>query len=150
MGSLGSNFHDESGELTESGRRVRIQDKRWQRFGRSRMDGKDRRFFQVMSCWFGQSLNRPVHPESIHALACFDTRSVRQVSFFFLRWISCSTTWTNPVLPIPLASSIYNKQLVILYARRVNSLVLVCSLSSHRHSYIDLIRGFSSRFIDSK
>jgi hypothetical protein len=32
-------------------------------------------------------------------------------------------------------------------ARRVNSLVLVCSLSSHRHSYIHLI--FSSRFIDS-
>ena len=32
-------------------------------------------------------------------------------------------------------------------ARRVNSLVLVCSLSSHRHSYIPLI--FSSRFIDS-
>jgi hypothetical protein len=41
---------------------------------------------------------------------------------------SCSTT--NPV-----------------YVRRVNSLVLVCSLSSHRHSYIHLI--FSSRFIDS-
>ncbi len=31
--------------------------------------------------------------------------------------------------------------------RRVNSLALVCSLSSHRHSYIGLI--FSSRFIDS-
>jgi hypothetical protein len=28
-----------------------------------------------------------------------------------------------------------------------NSLVLVCSLSSHRHSYIDFI--FTSRFIDS-
>ena len=33
------------------------------------------------------------------------------------------------------------------YARSVNSLLLVCSLSSHRHSYIHLI--FSSRFIDS-
>jgi hypothetical protein len=34
-----------------------------------------------------------------------------------------------------------------VYARRVNSLLLVCSLSSHRHSYIPLI--FGSRFIDS-
>ncbi len=34
-----------------------------------------------------------------------------------------------------------------VYTRRVNSLFLVCSLSSHRHSYIGLI--FSSRFIDS-
>ena len=34
-----------------------------------------------------------------------------------------------------------------VYARRVNSLVLVCSLSSHRHSYIHLIS--SSHFIDS-
>jgi hypothetical protein len=42
----------------------------------------------------------------------------------------CSSSLTNPV-----------------YERRVNSLVLVCSLSSHRHSYIGLI--FSSRFIDS-
>jgi hypothetical protein len=32
-----------------------------------------------------------------------------------------------------------------VYARRVNSLVLDCSLSSHRHSYIHLI--FSFRFI---
>ena len=31
--------------------------------------------------------------------------------------------------------------------RRVNSLVLVCSLSSHRHSYISFV--FKSRFIDS-
>ena len=42
----------------------------------------------------------------------------------------CSSSKTNPV-----------------YARRVNSLLLVCSLSSHRHSYIPLI--FGSRFIDS-
>ena len=41
-------------------------------------------------------------------------------------------------VPVPRAT---------VYARRVNSLVLVCSLSSHRHSYIGLI--FSSRFIDS-
>ncbi len=34
-----------------------------------------------------------------------------------------------------------------VYGRRVNSFVLVCSLSSHRHSYIPLI--FGSRFIDS-
>jgi hypothetical protein len=34
-----------------------------------------------------------------------------------------------------------------VYARRINSLLLVCSLSSHRHSYIPLI--FGSRFIDS-
>ncbi len=34
-----------------------------------------------------------------------------------------------------------------VYGRRVNLFVLVCSLSSHRHSYIPLI--FSSRFIDS-
>jgi hypothetical protein len=33
-----------------------------------------------------------------------------------------------------------------VYTRRVNSLFLVCSLSSHRHSCIHLI--FSSRFID--
>jgi hypothetical protein len=43
----------------------------------------------------------------------------------------CSSSTTNPV-----------------YVRRVNSLVLVCSLSSHRHSYIHLVI-FSSRFIDS-
>jgi hypothetical protein len=42
----------------------------------------------------------------------------------------CSSSTTNPV-----------------YERRVNLLVLVCSLSSHRHSYIGFI--FSSRFIDS-
>jgi hypothetical protein len=34
-----------------------------------------------------------------------------------------------------------------VYGRRVNFFVLVCSLSSHRHSYIPLI--FVSRFIDS-
>ncbi len=34
-----------------------------------------------------------------------------------------------------------------VYGRRVNSFVLVCSLSSHRHSYIPVI--FDSRFIDS-
>ena len=34
-----------------------------------------------------------------------------------------------------------------VYERRVNSLTSVCSLSSHRHSYIGLI--FNSRFIDS-
>ncbi len=33
------------------------------------------------------------------------------------------------------------------YGRRVNSFVLVCSLSSHRHFFIPLI--FGSRFIDS-
>jgi hypothetical protein len=42
----------------------------------------------------------------------------------------CSGSTTNPV-----------------YVRRVNSFVLVCSLSSHRHSYIHLI--FNSRFLDS-
>jgi hypothetical protein len=42
----------------------------------------------------------------------------------------CYSSTTNPV-----------------YERRVNLLVLVCSLSSHRHSYIGFI--FSSRFIDS-
>jgi hypothetical protein len=42
----------------------------------------------------------------------------------------CSSSTVNPVYP-----------------RRVTSLVLVCSLSSHRHSYIDFI--FRSRFIDS-
>jgi hypothetical protein len=42
----------------------------------------------------------------------------------------CSSSKTNPVYP-----------------RRVNSLLLVCSRSSHRHSYIPLI--FGSRFIDS-
>jgi hypothetical protein len=42
----------------------------------------------------------------------------------------CSSSTTNPV-----------------YVRRVNSLVLIGSLSSHRHSYVHLI--FSSRFIDS-
>ncbi len=42
----------------------------------------------------------------------------------------CSSSTTNPV-----------------YERRVNLFVLVCSLSSHRHSYIGFI--FSSRFIDS-
>jgi hypothetical protein len=36
---------------------------------------------------------------------------------------------------------------ITVYGRRVNSFVLVCSLSSHRHSYIPLI--FGSRFIDS-
>jgi hypothetical protein len=34
-----------------------------------------------------------------------------------------------------------------VYGRRVNSFVLVCSLSSHRHFFIPLI--FGSRFIDS-
>ena len=34
-----------------------------------------------------------------------------------------------------------------VYVRRVNSLVVVCSLSSHRHLFIPLI--FGSRFIDS-
>jgi hypothetical protein len=34
-----------------------------------------------------------------------------------------------------------------VYGRSVNFFVLVCSLSSHRHSYIPLI--FGSRFIDS-
>jgi hypothetical protein len=34
-----------------------------------------------------------------------------------------------------------------VYGRRVNSFVLVCSLSSHRHFFIRLI--FGSRFIDS-
>jgi len=34
-----------------------------------------------------------------------------------------------------------------VYGRRVNSFVLVCSLSSHRHLFIPLI--FGSRFIDS-
>jgi hypothetical protein len=42
----------------------------------------------------------------------------------------CSSSKTNPV-----------------YGRRVNSFVLVCSLSSHRHLFIPLI--FGSRFIDS-
>ncbi len=43
----------------------------------------------------------------------------------------CSSSKTNPV-----------------YGRRVNSFVLVCSLSSHRHFFIPLI--FGSRFIDSE
>ncbi len=47
-----------------------------------------------------------------------------------LTFFRCSSSKTNPV-----------------YGRRVNSFVLVCSLSSHRHSYIPLI--FGSRFIDS-
>jgi hypothetical protein len=34
-----------------------------------------------------------------------------------------------------------------VYGRRINSFVLVCSLSSHRHFFIPLI--FGSRFIDS-
>ncbi len=34
-----------------------------------------------------------------------------------------------------------------VYGRRVNSFVLVCSLSSHRHLFIPLI--FGSRFVDS-
>ena len=44
--------------------------------------------------------------------------------------LGCSSSTTNPV-----------------YARSVNSLILVCSLSSHRHSYIGLL--FNSHFIDS-
>ncbi len=46
-------------------------------------------------------------------------------------------------LGVPVQESTTNP----VYVRRVNSLVLVCSLSHHRHSYIHLI--FSSRFIDS-
>ncbi len=45
----------------------------------------------------------------------------------------CSSSKTNPV-----------------YARRVNSLLLVCSLSSHRHSYIPLIFGSLYWFIINK
>jgi hypothetical protein len=46
-----------------------------------------------------------------------------------------------------MPTKIKNKGLNPVYGRRVNSFVLVCSLSSHRHSYIPLI--FDSRFIDS-
>ena len=51
-------------------------------------------------------------------------------SINFVSIFRCSSSTTNPG-----------------YVRRVNSLVLVCSLSSHRHSYMPLI--FSSRFLDS-
>ena len=40
-----------------------------------------------------------------------------------------------------------NTQTNPVYPRSVNSLLLVCSLSSHRHSYILFV--FGSRFIDS-
>jgi hypothetical protein len=49
---------------------------------------------------------------------------------FKINFFRCSSSKTNPV-----------------YGRRVNSLLLVCSLSSHRYSYILFI--FGSRFIDS-
>jgi hypothetical protein len=48
----------------------------------------------------------------------------------FVSIFRCSSSKTNPV-----------------YGRRVNFFVLVCSLSSHRHSYIPLL--FDSHFIDS-
>jgi hypothetical protein len=52
------------------------------------------------------------------------------ISFCLGSIFRCSSSKTNPV-----------------YGRRVNSLLLVCSLSSHRYSYILFI--FDSRFIDS-
>ncbi len=44
-------------------------------------------------------------------------------------------------------SRLLTSSLSLVYERRVNLLVLVCSLSSHRHSYICFI--CNSRFIDS-
>jgi hypothetical protein len=69
-----------------------------------------------------------------------------QVSFLFREFIPTSS-WLfypeNLVSIFRCSSSTTNP----VYVSRVNSLVLVCSLSSHRYSYIHLI--FSSRFIDS-
>jgi hypothetical protein len=43
------------------------------------MDGKDRCFFQVMSCWCGQNLNSAVKPEAIQASLTGSRKNVPQV-----------------------------------------------------------------------
>jgi hypothetical protein len=83
MGSLGTNFHDGPGVVTGSGRRVRIRVKRWRSVREFPtglyLDGKDRCFFQVMSCWCGQNLNSSVNPEVIQVLLTGSRKNVPQV-----------------------------------------------------------------------
>jgi hypothetical protein len=80
----------------------------------------------VRCCLLQINRSRPHHISTlIHVLANRLARLETNVFFCLLVFIK-----TNPV-----------------YGRRVNSFVLVCSLSSHRHLFIPLI--FGSRFIDS-
>jgi len=72
------------------------------------------------------------------------SRPLTNCNSFFFFFSSVADTYLY-LLSLALAL-IHNKLKQARQARRV-SLVLVCSLSSHRHSYIDFI--FSSRFIVS-
>jgi hypothetical protein len=106
----------------------------------------------------------------VHNFRCSSSKTNpvygRRVNSFVLVLVFHHTDTSLYLLSLALALSIHNKlnlslivtsslslgvpvptQCMPLYTRRVNSLLLVYSLSSHRHSYIPLI--FDSHFIDS-